>query len=247
MHFISKALLCGAVGLFSCLLGTAQENNKISQFADLSAAFGQDQGTVGLSYVYNWKLGKKKKLELGLGGRWTTYYGTKKEFVTAGPASLTRTSSFPFLVVFSGIQEENLDTLTVQRPLIHSVNLSVNLGYNFTPRWYAGINIDLIGASLGRESSAVLTSNGSSQTEPSAKPTGFNLLLTGDHDRGSLNSELFVRYRVGKRWSAKLLYQFYFAEYTTQNLVQVAPDGTEVDRFRNKANLLGLGFVYHVR
>jgi hypothetical protein len=247
MHIILKGLLCGAVGSFLYLQGMTQEGGKISQFADLSAAFGQDQGTVALSYVYNWRLGKKKKFELGLGGRWTTFYGTKKEFVTAGPASLTRTSSFPFLVVFSGIREENLDTLTVQRPLIHAVNLSINLGYNFTPRWYAGINIDLIGASFGRESSAVFASRGGNQTEPAAKPTGFNLLLTGDNDRGSLNSELFLRYRVGKRWSAKLLYQFFFAEYTTQNLVQVAPDGTEVDRFRNKANLIGLGFVYHVR
>lgn len=247
MHLTFKYLLGSAFGLLFCLQSMAQENNKISQFADLSAAFGQNQGTVALSYVYNWKLGKKRKLELGLGGRWTTYYGTKKDFVTAGPASLTRTSTVPFLIVFAGIQEENLDTLTVQRPLIHAVNLSFNLGYHFLPRWYAGLNIDVIGASFGRESNAVLTSYGTTQTEPAAKPTSFNLLLTGDHDRGSLNSEFFIRYRAGKQWSAKLLYQFFFAEYTTQNLVQIAPDGTEVDRFRNKANLIGLGFVYHIR
>jgi hypothetical protein len=247
MSALFKGLLCGAIVTLLCLQGMTQESKKISQYADLSAAFGQDQGTVAASYIYNWKLGKKKRLELGLGGRWTTYYGTKKEFVTAGPASLTRTFTVPFLIVFSGIREENLDTLTVQRPLVNAINLSFNLGYNITPKWYAGINIDVIGASFGRESNAVLASYGTTQTEPAAKPTGFNLLLTGDHDRGNLNSELFVRYRAGKRWTAKLLYQFFFAEYTTQNLAQVAPDGTEVDRFRNKANLIGLGLVYHVR
>ena len=225
----------------------AQSANNVSRFLDLSGTIGQDQGTGAFSYVHNWKTGKKQRFELGAGVRWTTYAGTKKDFVTAGPASLTRTFTFPFLIVFAGINEENLDTLVVQRPLIHALNLSFNMGYAFSDRWYGGINIDVIGVSFGRKSSAVLTSNGQTQTEPSAKPTGFNILLTGDHDRGSLNSEFFLRYKFGKAWSAKLLYQFVFAEYTTPNIQQIAPDGTEIDRFRNKANNFGLGIVYHLQ
>jgi hypothetical protein len=244
---IHKILLnCLILSLFVSV-SRAQKQKSVSQFIDLSGTIGQDQGTGALSYVYNWKTGKRKKFELGAGLRWTTYAGTKKEFYTAGPASLTRTSSVPFLIVFAGINEENIDTLVVQRPLIHALNLSFNMGYQFTKRIYGGINIDVVGFSFGRKSSSVLTSDGETMTDPEASPTAFNILLTGDHDSGSLNSEFFVRYQAGKRWSFKALYQFLFAEYTTHNIVQTAPDGTEIDQFRNKANNIGLGIVYHLQ
>jgi hypothetical protein len=230
--------------------GSAQQKNNIKpirEFLDLTGTIGSDQGSASVSFVHNWGTGKKKKFELGIGGRITTYFGEKKDFITAGPASLTRSFTFPVLIVFAGQNEENLDTLQVQRPLITSINASFNLGYHFTPRFYGGVNIDVIGFSFGRKSPAILTRNGTTQTEPEAKPSTFNLLLTGDHDLGSLNSEFFMRYRFADKWSVKLLYQFIFAEYKTQNIVQVAPDGTEIDRFRNKANNLGVGIVYHIR
>jgi hypothetical protein len=227
----------------SCL---AQDIAPVSRFVDLTGTIGESQGTVALSYVHNWRTGKKKKFELGAGARWTLYSGSKKDFITAGPASLTRTFNIPFAIIFAGTQEENIDTLVVQRPLINMINLSFNMGYHFTSRLYGGVNIDVIGFSFGRKSSSVLTSNGETFTDPEAKPTAFNLLLTGDNDRGSLNSEFFIRYKLGTRWSVKALYQFLFAEYTTPNVMQVAPDGTEIDRFRNKANNLGIGLTYHL-
>jgi hypothetical protein len=245
-----KTHFLGILSAVCCLAGyttVAQTQGHHNSLIDLSGTIGKDQGTVALSYVHSWKSGKKKKFDIGVGARWTTYAGTKKDFVTAGPASLTRTNSIPFLIVFAGIQEENIDTLVVQRPLVNAVNLGVYMGYQFTKKLYGGLNIDVIGFSFGRESNAVLTSNGVSSSDPEAKPTGFNILLTGDHDRGTLNSEFFLRYTVGKRWSLKALYQFIFVEYTTVNIVQVAPDGTEVSRFRNKANNLGLGIVYHLQ
>jgi len=70
-------------------------------------------------------------------------------------------------------------------------------------------------------------------------------LLTGDNDYGSLNSEFFLKYKLSGRWDLRAVYQFFFAEYKTQTIKQIAPDGTEVDRFRNKANLFGLGVSYH--
>jgi hypothetical protein len=228
---------------------TAQEIKKYPsrEFIDLSGTIGVDQGTLSMSYVHNWGMGKNKKFELGVGGRWTTYFGTKKDFVTAGPASLTRTFTFPFLIVFAGQKVENIDTLTVQRPLINALNVSFNMGYHFSPRFYGGINIDVLGFSFGRKSSAILTSNGITQTEPVAKPSSFNLLLTGDHDQGSLNSEFFIRYKLAENWSIKALYQFVFAEYRTTTIQQTAPDGTTVERFRNKANNAGIGIVYHLQ
>ncbi|MEO6582674.1 MAG: hypothetical protein ABIO05_00025 [Ferruginibacter sp.] len=233
--------------LFATVLSFAQQQNNLSRnntFLDLSATVGSVQGTVAGSYVYNWKFGRNKRFEAGLGLRNTTYFGTKKEFITAGPAKLTRTSTTPFLIFFAGQREANFDTLTVQRPFTNSLNATINLGYSISNNLYAGFNIDLIGFTVGSKTSAILKSNGNTTTEPVAKPAAFNLLLTGDHDYGSLNSEFFLKYKVADRWAVKALYQFIFIEYKTTTTQQVAPDGTEVTRFRNKANNFGVGVSY---
>ncbi len=229
---------------FVTVTNAQKKNLHKNHFVDLSGTIGKSQGTLAASYVHNWKMGKRKKWEAGLGFRWTTYFGTKTDFITA-PAKLARTNTTPFLIFFAGQRTDYHDTLTVQRPLTHSANISINLGYNFTNKWYAGFNIDLIGFTFGRESSAILTSNGFTKIEPVAKPAAFNVLLTGDHDRGSLNSEFFVKYRITPKWGVRAIYQFVFVEYETKNIQQVAPDGTLNDRFRNKANTFGLGVSYN--
>jgi hypothetical protein len=222
------------------------EDIRVNRFFDLTGTIGASQGTVAASYVHNWKLWKKRKWEVGVSGRWNTYFGSKTEFITA-PARLARTNTTPFLIFFAGQRKESQDTLTVQRPLTNSINLALNFGYNFNSKWNAGFNIDVIGFTFGRKSPAILTSNGITRTEPSAKPASFNLLLTGDHDLGSLNSEFFLRYKINDSWGIKAVYQFVFVEYVTQTIKQTAPDGTMVDRFRNKANTFGVGVSYHFK
>ncbi|MEO5685083.1 MAG: hypothetical protein ABIQ88_20735 [Chitinophagaceae bacterium] len=217
---------------------------RINHFADLTGTVGESQGTAAASYVYNWRLGKKRKWEAGLSLRYTGYFGVKKDFTTA-PGRLARGTTTPFLIVFAEQKTENWDTLTVQRPFVNSVNLAANFGYNFNARWSLGFNIDLVGFSFGRTTSGILTSNGVTRTEPAAKPTSFNALLTGDNDYGNLNSEFFLKYKLAQRWGIKAVYGFYFAEYKTNTIKQTAPDGTLVDRFRVKANTLGLGVSYH--
>jgi hypothetical protein len=223
----------------------AQENNptRIHSYLDLTLAFGDQEGTAAFSYIRNWRLGKAGRLELGLGLRWTSYAGNKREFYTA-PARLARSSTVPFVGVFSGHEYQNVDTLTVQRPLTNSLNLSINGGYRFGKKWRAGANIDLIGFTFGNTSSAILVSNRNSLSEPDAGPASFNLLLTGDLDYGALNSEFFVEYSITPRWHIKAVYQFFFTEYNTKAIHQTAPDGTIVYRFRNKANLFGAGVSY---
>ena len=217
---------------------------RIDRFVDIAGTAGSSEGSVAGSFVYNWRIGKKRKWEAGFGIRSTSYFGTKKEFRTA-PAKLARSTTVPFIIVFAGQKTENWDTLTVQRPFINSVNVSVNFAYNFNTKWSGGFNIDLIGFSFGRKSSAILTSNGVTRTEPAAFAPAFNVLLTGDNDYGSLNSEFFLKYKLSRRWGVRAIYQFYFAEYKTNTVKQTAPDGTIVDRFRNKANTYGAGVSWY--
>jgi len=216
---------------------------RIHSYLDLTLAIGDQEGTAAVSYVRNWRIGKARKLELGLGLRWTSYTGSKREFYTA-PASLARSSTIPFVGVFSGHEYQNVDTLTVQAPFTNSLNLSINGGYRLGKKWRTGANIDLIGFTLGNTSSAILVSNKNSFSEPNASPSSFNLLLTGDLDYGALNSEFFVEYSINPRWRIKAVYQFFFTEYNTKAIHQTAPDGTTVYRFRNKANLFGAGVSY---
>ncbi|MEN9298600.1 MAG: hypothetical protein RLZZ429_913 [Bacteroidota bacterium] len=218
---------------------------KTNRFIDLALTAGTSQGSVAFSYVHNWKIGKKQKWEIGVGGRLTSYFGTKKEYVTAGPARLTRSHAIPFLIFFADQKPENWDTLNVQRPFTTAFNATVNIGYHFNKKWSAGFNIDLIGVTLGRTTNGILTSNGTTRNDSKVKPSAFNLLLTGDHDLGSLNSEFFISYKFSDNWSLRGVYQFYFSEYTTTRLNQVASDGTVINRFRNKVNAFGMGISRH--
>lgn len=235
-------LICGIV--FS-MIASAQTANRTNRFADVAVTFGASQASVSGSYVHNWKLWKQRKWEAGIGARWTSYFGTKVDFITAAPANYTRSFTAPFLIVFAGQREANFDTLTVQRPFTNSLNISANFGYNFNKRWYAGFNIDVIGFTFGRTGSGILKSEGETTNDPAAKPPAFNLLLTGDHDYGTLNSEFFLKYALNDRWKIRAVYQFLFVEYKTQNVKQQIPGGPLNERFRNKANNFGAGLSYH--
>lgn len=233
--------------LFIVFNATAQTKpiKKGDRYVDLALTAGASQGSGALSYVHNWKIGKKQKWQIGLGARLTSYFGTKKEYTTAGPARLTRSHSIPFLIFFAGQETQNWDTLNVQRPFTHSLNASLNVGYQLNQRLLAGFNIDLIGVTLGRQTSGILTSNGITRNDAAVKPSAFNLLLTGDHDLGSLNSEFFLRYQLSNKWSIRGIYQFHFSEYKTTSIKQIASDGTQIDRFRNKVNAFGIGISRH--
>ena len=114
-----KNLLAIAVFLFGYLVSFSQEkiNSRKSQWMDLAATIGKSQGAAAVSYVYTWKTGKRKRLEAGLGARFTSAFGEKLEYTTA-PAKLSRTNTTPFLIFFAGQKTENWDTLLVERAAI---------------------------------------------------------------------------------------------------------------------------------
>jgi hypothetical protein len=183
---MKKILIAVLITISSFALHAQQKVvSTTNKFVDIAGTIGTSQVSGAASYVYNWKFGfgKKKSWEAGIGARITSLFGRRLEYTTAGPAKFTRTSTTPFLIVFAGQRPENWDTLTVQRPFVNALNITANFGYNFSAKWSGGFNIDLIGVSFGRKSPAVYLSNGVTVTEPSAKPTPFNVLLTGDHDK----------------------------------------------------------------
>lgn len=217
---------------------TQAQLKKPTNSVELSGAFGQKQGAVNGTWYHSWYSGKKKQWEIGTGLRYTGYFGTGKDYITA-PAKLTSGKTGPG-VLFTENIEANLDTVTMRKPQVNALNAFFNVAYHLHPNWSVGFNIDVIGFSFGPKTDGFFTSNGASQLVD-AKPTFFNLLLISDNDLGTLSSEVYARYRFHPKWSAKLAYQFLFTEYTTDTQVQTFPELN--DRFRNKSSLIAIGVV----
>jgi hypothetical protein len=217
--------------------GFAQNPSRRSaEYIDASAGIGQYRGALSVDYGKSWFLGRSKKFGIGLGIRYTGFAGVNLYYITA-PAKLTSESTSP-LIFFKENNVKNLDSLLVKSPQAHALNLMINLSYLVSERVTIGFNIDVFGASFGARKKANYI-NGAEGKNTTAKPTPLNILLISDNDRGTLNSELYVKYFFNDRWGAKLGGQFLFTEYTTKIKVQQYPE--ENDRFRNKALLLSVG------
>jgi hypothetical protein len=195
---------------------------------ELGGAIGSSVGSISASGFQNWGLGSKKKFYIGTGVRFTSFFGSNVNFTTA-PADLTS-------------DDKNVDTLLAPSPGVSSLNLMISLGYKVSEKLDVGFNIDAIGVSFGPTGSPSYIRNGKS-TAASASPTSTNILLVGDNDKGSLNSHLFVRYKLSDHLGVKLAYQFLFNELTTTTKVQTIPSAN--DRFRVKSGMIYVGVNYN--
>ncbi len=218
-------------------LSQAQESR--TSVGDIGVAIGNSEGSFSADYFHNWLIGKKHKIEIGIGARFTSYFG-KSQYYTTAPANITTGSTGPGSL-FKEVITENIDSLLLGTPQVNSLNLALNLGYRISSKWDVGFSIDLIGFSLGAKENGTYI-NGAQATSVSAMPTSFNALLVGDNDRGSLNSEFYVRYFFQERWAVKAGFQYLFTEFTTETEVQQSPEPN--DRFRNKSGLLNIGVTY---
>ncbi len=214
--------------LFVTAADAQKITNKKQRFTDLSFGFGSSQGSISAGYFYAINLGVKKKFFIGTGLRFNAYYGSKINYLSA-PAKLAG-------------EESKTDTLLAPKPALYAVNALINLGYNFSPKLQAGFNIDVIGFSFGPQGKPTFIANGAA-TPAVAKPTSFNALLVGNNDRGTVNSEFYLRYKINDKFGVKVAYQYFFTELTTTTKVQTIPE--QNDRFRNKASLFGIGVSYH--
>ncbi len=201
-----------------------EEAPKTVNYGDFTGAIGSSQGSVSIDYFHQWNLGESRKFEVGLGGRFTSYFGSS-QYYSSAPANLAGDKS-------------KSDSILLQSPQVNALNIAIHLGYRVSPKIGLGFNIDAIGFSFGGSQNGSYI-NGSVGQAISAKPTSFNILLIGTNDRGTLNSEFHVRYYFKEKMAIKLAYQYLFTEYTTDTAVQQFPEPN--DRFRNTAGLFSIG------
>ena len=207
----------------------AQELPAQTTYAEVGAAFGPSTFNGVAALHYDWNLGRRNRLVIGTGARFTGFAGADIDFITA-PANLT-------------VEESSIDTLFGPAPRLYSLNLMVNLGYRITERLQGGFSIDALGLSFGPTGSPQYIRNGSRQTVR-ASPTPLNLLLVGDNDRGSLNSMFYLKYLLGKHFGIKLGYQYLFNELTTESVVQTVPERNDRFRYKSSSVFVGLNYTF---
>jgi hypothetical protein len=208
-------------------------------YVDAAVSLGSQQFGGSLSWYKLHGLGEKKKFKIGYGLRFTTFHGTDLEYITA-PANITSKSQ-SIAALFTETIEANLDTLLLQKPSTYFLNASIHLQYDPFEKFGVGFNIDALGVTFGNKQNGTYTSNKKTSLAPST-PTAFNALLISDSDRGSLNSEFYLVYRLSNKIALRAAYTFLFSEYTTDQKVQTFPEPN--DRFRTKASMFTVGISF---
>lgn len=237
------ALIIAVFTAFSAYSQSVKEDalkSRATNYVDFSAGFSQSQALISSSLSHHWGIGKKQKLQLGVGVRLTNSFGTDQYFTTAN-ALLTSGKTGPGVLFTEDIQA-NVDSFFIGKPQINALNISFNSEYAFSKKLSIGFNIDLIGFSFGASKTGTYINNGNTSLV-GAKPTSFNLLLISDNDKGSLNSEIFARYKLNSKWSLRGGAAFLFNEYTTNTAVQQL-NGINNDRFRTKTLNAMIGISY---
>jgi hypothetical protein len=233
---ITILLLFTGSGLFAQKLDY-KDGNSFS----LAVNVGASSFANSLSWTHFYAIGKSKRFKAGYGLRLTNFFGSDLDFATA-PAKYTSGKS-SIAALFSENITANIDTISFQKVQTNFLNAGIYLQYTlpyFKNRIELGVNIDAIGFTVGSKQNATYKNSNAS-----AKPTSFNLLLISDSDIGSLNSEWYISYKATPTIAIKGGYQFLFTEYTTDTKIQQLPNSTERnDRFRLKSPMVLFGIIY---
>ena len=202
---------------------------RVSSRADLSGAIGAGVSSASLGFTRTHGLLKSHKLRLGYGLRFSSMYGNDLNYTTA-PAKL--------------IVDDKVDTLNIGEPISIGLNAVIHIGYQITPKIYAGFNIDAVGLGFGATNKASFRARDPLSTAPktvTSRPTAYNLLLVGDNDIGYLKSEFTLGYAISDKLLVRAGYDFTFSEYTTEVKLDDAND-----RFRYKASMFFIGVSYNL-
>ncbi len=139
-----------------------------AQRFDVDGSVGWSSSAWRLAASAEWHPWPGNRLDLSAGVRLSYYQGDAKSYRNQGPV----TSELP-------------DRLLID-PSVWGLNLMVSGRLRLFRRLAFGANIDLAGVAGGPERPGAVT----------LKPARGSLLLYGDRDRGSLNSEFFLAVTV---------------------------------------------------
>lgn len=233
------------VWLPSIAIAQSEEISATTQTLDVGLATKGSVTTVALSINRLYGLWQSRRFRIGYGLRLTSAFGRNTDYKTAPPELVKGEGKGSVIGLFTKDLDENIDTLRLPQTQGYSVNTSFNLEYVLSRRVELGFNIDVIGFTFGPTQNGTFIANSPvrsplSGTVQEARLTTFNVLLGDKSDRGSLNSEGYVRYRLNPRFSLRTGLSFQFNEYTTANKLTFGND-----RFRSSNLRVLLAAAYH--
>lgn len=195
----------------------------------ITGAFGEGSTSMTLGFSHLYGLGSSRRFKLGYGIRLSSFFGSDRKF-TAAPPDLA--------------SSDNPQSFLVESGQINAVNLGIYSDYSITENVLVGFNIDVVGFSFGAEKEGIIDLNQIGIGFPitdTATPTSFNALLVGDNDRGTLNSEFWIGYRIASNVMVRGAFSYLFTEYTTDGKYQ-----DDNDRFRYKSvqGAVGVSYIF---
>lgn len=219
---------------------------RINRTADISAATNGDFNTIALSVNRLHGLGRaRRRFRVGYGLRFTAAYGRNTNYRTA-PADLAKgPGGYSALGLFKPTLVQNLDTLRLPQTRAYALNADLHLEYAISHRVEIGFNIDIIGFTVGPDQVGTFIANSPvrsplSGTVQPAHLTTVNVLYGDQSDRGSLNTEGYVRYRINPRIGLRTGLSLIVNEYTTTRQLTF-----NNDRFRSGNTRVLLAVSYH--
>lgn len=173
---------------------------------------------------------KGKTLRVGYGLRYSSFFGAYGDFISAQ-------SSF-------GTTPNDIDTVAFENYRIHSLNLSFYASVSITKRLEVELNIDVVGLSYSNPINGYYNTLKRKlytveELFQRAQAPRHNVLLGGANDRGSLNSELVIRYWFRRKMGFKVGIAHMANEMVTDNKLY-----NGVNRFRNTPTMIAVGFTY---
>lgn len=226
-----KRIILVALMFISVFSLRAQEAESKNSYMTGDVALGANTGLfVGALSANRYHTLLSDKLQLGYGLRFNLHQASDQTYVTAP---------------FEFTAEEKYDSFSLGSVSTMSLSASIHIAYSVTPKLLVGFNIDAIGVSFGPEQSGTIThlysDANAADINTTAQPTSANVLLVGDNDIGTLNSEFYLRYKVGGNLYLRPGFSFFFSEYTTD-----VAGSEDNKRFRNKIGYPFLGVSYRL-
>lgn len=218
-----------------CFLGmqvAAQQSGEVLvtkqllQEAGLSASLGGSFGAGSLMYQHSWQLGAKQRWRLTYGARFSTYFGSDIDHVSAPPD-------------FYGDAAAE-DTVFVASPAMSNLTLFVGATYSIKNKVPIGFNIDAVGYTFGGDMEGTYTGAGVS-TPVTVNPGSVTALLVGPNDIGFLKAEFFAGYHINEKWTVRLGITNMYTEVRTPTELQA---GNTRYRAENMGAMLGVFYTF---
>lgn len=202
MRFPSRALLV-AIGLVPMLAAARAPDPGARHFqtVDGSLGFARERVTAALSWNHLYAPWPRR-LAFGLGARFTSFAGFGRLTFRTGDPDLIRAGE--------------VNRLVIEDALVGSVNLQLLAIGRVVGPIEVGFDIDLVGFSFGPGRSGDYESADAALAGPRrARVSSFDLLLVDIRDRGQLNSEFFVGWRLADAWTVRAGLSHVATEYRT--------------------------------